>query len=178
MIPFPDKKYDIIYADPAWDMEGREFQLGHSLADHYQTMSIEDIMALPVDTIAKPDTFIYLWTTDNLLHDALHVLEAWGFAYKRSFIWDKVSIGMGVYNRGQHEQLLFGKCGKPLMPKWKDLQGSVVSCKRGKHSVKPVEFKHIIERTHPNTSKIELFARPSPLFKSLDDGWDYWGNEV
>ena len=24
MIPFPDKKYDVIYADPAWDYNSRQ----------------------------------------------------------------------------------------------------------------------------------------------------------
>lgn len=47
-IPFPDKRYDIIYADPPWEYR----QSGsRSAAEHYPTMSTEEICQLPVQTI-------------------------------------------------------------------------------------------------------------------------------
>ena len=43
---FPSGKYDIIYADPPWSYEQK---MQHSKAtDHYNTMSNDEIMALPV----------------------------------------------------------------------------------------------------------------------------------
>ena len=48
VIPFPDKRYDIIYADPPWEYR----QSGsRSAAEHYPTMSTEEICQLPVQTI-------------------------------------------------------------------------------------------------------------------------------
>ena len=87
-------------------------------------------------------------------------------------------MGLGMYNRGQHEQLIMAKRGNPTMPQLEGLPPSVLSVKRGEHSVKPIHFRCMIDQYHPDTDKIELFARPSPLFKGLDDGWDYWGKEV
>ena len=50
MIPFPDKKYNIIYADPPWSYkvwsEDKKIAQG-TAKKHYSTMSIEDICNLP-----------------------------------------------------------------------------------------------------------------------------------
>ena len=175
---FPDKKYDVIYADPAWKYPQQTFSKREALETYYDTMSIPDIHALPVLDIAKDNAWLYLWVVDSLLPEGLETVNQWGFIYKKSFIWDKVNMGLGTYNRGQHEQLIMAKRGKPEMPKLEGLPPSVLSVKRGEHSVKPIHFRCMIDQYHPNTEKIELFARPSPLFKGLDDGWDYWGNEV
>ena len=98
--------------------------------------------------------------------------------YKKSYVWDKVNMGLGMYNRGQHEQLLVGKRGSPPMPELENLASSVIRVKRGEHSVKPLQVKSMIEKAHPHTDKIELFARPLPLQRFMPDDWDYWGNEV
>ena len=172
MIPFPDKKYSVIYADPAWDCPARAYSRGEALTDYYDTMPIEQIKELPVNTIADTDAWLYLWVVDALLPEGLEVCKAWGFTYKKSFIWNKIFFGLGNYNRGQHEQLLVGKRGNPSMPKLSDLQASVINVKRAEHSMKPYHFRVMIEKHHPNLPKIELFAREH------FEGWDAWGNEV
>ena len=58
MIPFPDKKYSVIYADPAWDCPARAYSRGEALSDYYPTMPIESIKSLPVNTIA--DTALFM----------------------------------------------------------------------------------------------------------------------
>ena len=46
MIPFPSKKYSIIYADPPW---GYQNKATRAAADkHYGTMSIEDLKNMPI----------------------------------------------------------------------------------------------------------------------------------
>ena len=40
MIPLPDKKYSIIYADPPWSYQNRGTRAAAS--KHYDTMTIED----------------------------------------------------------------------------------------------------------------------------------------
>ena len=47
MIPFPDKKYDIIYADPPWSYSDNG--CNGNAADHYPTMTVEEICKLPVN---------------------------------------------------------------------------------------------------------------------------------
>ena len=53
MIPFPNKKYSVIYADPPWAYRtySKKGQ-GRSAESHYPTMCIEDIKALPVGNLA------------------------------------------------------------------------------------------------------------------------------
>ena len=46
MIPFPDKKYSIIYADPPWSYQNRGTRAAAS--KHYDTMTIEDIKRMGV----------------------------------------------------------------------------------------------------------------------------------
>lgn len=50
MIPFPNKKYSVIYADPPWSYNDKGCY--GNAGDHYQTMCIEDICSLPVQDIA------------------------------------------------------------------------------------------------------------------------------
>ena len=175
MIPFPDKKYDVIYADPAW----RYFvDYGRKPDNHYPTMPLQEIIDLPVCDIAKENTVLYLWTTIALLDSGIDVMRAWGFDYKSNLVWDKQIMGCGFWVRGQHEHLLIGAIGGGMTPESGKQWRSLLSCRRGEHSRKPLHIKDMIEIYHPDTEKIELFARPFPLFKDIDDGWDYWGNEV
>lgn len=46
MIPLPDKKYSIIYADPPWSYQNRSTRAAAS--KHYDTMTIEDIKRMGV----------------------------------------------------------------------------------------------------------------------------------
>lgn len=48
MIPLPDKKYSIIYADPPWSYQNRGTRAAAS--KHYDTMTIEDIKRMGVGT--------------------------------------------------------------------------------------------------------------------------------
>ena len=177
MIPFPDKKYDIIYADPPWQHDADK--KGNFRALHYLRMTQKEICNLPVQSIAKPNCVLYLWTTSPHTADAIEVISSWGFLYKSQYIWVKNSIGLGFWARNQHELLLVAVGGKVSPPEQSLRKSSIINVKRGKHSVKPMQAKQMIETYHPNTDKIELFARPLPMQKFFgDDGWDYWGNEV
>lgn len=120
-----DKKYRVIYADPPWaynDKQDTE-KLGGAVK-HYPTMPLEEICALPVP--AEKDAVLFLWTTSPMLEDAFKVINAWGFKYKSSFIWDKVAHVMGHCNSVRHEFLLIcvrGSC----TPDNKKLFDSVIS---------------------------------------------------
>lgn len=47
MIPFPDKKYNIIYADPPWSYS--DSGCSGAAAAQYATMSINELKQLPVN---------------------------------------------------------------------------------------------------------------------------------
>ena len=66
-------------------------------------MSLEDICALPIRSVAADDAVLFCWTTvPMLMCEAPAVLRAWGFEYKTHKVWDKENFGMGHYWR-QHE---------------------------------------------------------------------------
>lgn len=51
---FPNKKYSVIYADPPWSyrQKGAKGKKKGYAAQHYNTMSTEDICTLPVHKLA------------------------------------------------------------------------------------------------------------------------------
>jgi len=166
----PSRKYRVIYADPPWSY-GNTMPPGTTQPDdYYPLMRTSDICALPIRDLAEQDSVLFLWTTSPHLPEAFDVIFAWGFEYKTSFIWDKVKHNMGHYNSVRHELLLVctrGSC-TPDVPKLFD---SVQTIERTEHSVKPEEFRTIIDTIYPYGKRIELFAR-----KKIE-GWETWGNE-
>lgn len=171
MIPFPNKKYQVIYADPPWKY-GFSKSNSRQIEKQYPTMSLEEIKNMPVQDICDKNCALYLWATAPKLREALEVMEHWGFEYKTHCIWNKEIIGMGYWWRGQHELLLVGTKGKFSPPQQKDRDSSMYKEKRTRHSSKPQYYRDRINIYFPDISKIELFARQK------NEGWDCWGNEV
>ena len=94
-VPFPDKKYKIIYADPPWSYENKKV-LGSYNSDggaenHYSTMDLEDICNLPINSISEKDSVLFLWGTVPMLPEAFQVMERWGFKYKTCLFWHKTN---------------------------------------------------------------------------------------
>ncbi len=163
-----DKKYRVIYADPPWSYNDRQDtgMLGGAVK-HYTTMPLKDICELPVPS--ADNAVLFMWVTSPLLEDSFKVINAWGFKYKSSFVWDKVAHNMGHYNSVRHEFLLIATKGS-CTPDVKRLFDSVVSIERTEHSRKPKEFRDMIDTLYPTGNRLEMFAREAP------NGWDVWGN--
>jgi len=86
-----DKKYSIIYADPAWSYNDKSMNRGGA-ERHYDTMSIEDIKILPINDISAENSVLFIWATFPMLQEALDVIKAWGFTYKTiGFNWVKTN---------------------------------------------------------------------------------------
>ena len=82
MIPFPDKKYNIIYADPPWSFKNYSKKgEGRNPNQHYLTMGKEDIKQLPVNDIAADNSVLFLWVVNHSLPLAFEVIDSWGFEY-------------------------------------------------------------------------------------------------
>ena len=143
----PSRKYRVIYADPPWSY-GNTMPPGTTQPDdYYPLMRTSDICALPIRDLAEQDSVLFLWTTSPHLPEAFDVISAWGFEYKTSFVWDKVKHNMGHYNsvRQAIASMLAGSC-TPDVPKLFD---SVQTIERTEHSVKPEEFRTIIDTIYP-----------------------------
>jgi N6-adenosine-specific RNA methylase IME4 len=169
--PLPPGPYEVIYADPPW-----RFKAGHTGREaerHYPTMSLEEICALPVGSIAAKDAVLLMWVTVPFLAHGHEVVRAWGFKYKSCASWDKLVAGTGFWFRGRHELLLLATRGSPRAPLPANRPPSVLTVRKGGHSAKPAEARALIERMLPRRSRIELFARPP-----VAPGWDAWGDEL
>jgi N6-adenosine-specific RNA methylase IME4 len=166
-------RYPIILADPPWRYETPPMGGGNrSIENHYPTMELDEICALPIEDVAAADCTLYLWATAPKLAECFKVLEAWEFSYRTNFVWVKDKIGMGYHARSQHELLLVAKRGNVPPPEAEARVSSVIVAPRGRHSEKPERVYELIESFYPDLKKIELFARAGR------EGWASWGNEA
>jgi len=171
-IVMPSGRYKIVYADPPWMYNDKQDieSLGGA-KKHYPSMIIEQLCEMPLPEI-EANAVLFLWTTSPLLEESFEVINAWGFKYKTSFIWDKIKHNMGHYNSVRHELLLVCTKGS-CTPENLKLFDSVQSIeKTDKHSEKPEQFREIIDTLYPSGKRIELFARAKVK------GWEVYGNEV
>jgi N6-adenosine-specific RNA methylase IME4 len=171
-----DDKFRIIYADPPWSYNDKckdgAIQSGGAEI-HYNSMSINELCKLPVSNITEDNAVLFLWVTSPLLEECFEVIDAWGFKYKSSFVWDKEDHNMGHYNSVRHEFLLVCTKGS-CVPDNNKLYDSVISVKRSNtHSEKPGVVLDIIDDLYQYGNRIELFARGRKK-----DTWCVWGNEV
>lgn len=163
--------FSTIVIDPPWDWgdEGDKDQLGRARPD-YSTMSIYQLLDLPVGELASEDAHIYMWITNRSLPKGFALLEKWGFRYITAITWVKPHFGMGNYFRGQTEHVLFGvKGSQPL--KRKDV-GTVFEAPRGAggHSSKPESFYSLVESCS-HGPYLEMFSR------SDRNDWITWGED-
>ena len=127
---------------------------------------------MPIAEICAEDAVVIMWCSSSLLPDALQVMNAWGFTFKTSAVWDKQVAGQGAYFRQAHEVLMIGIKGNVPEVPFSARPTSVLKYPRMEHSRKPTELYQIIDDMYPELSKVELFCRGEPA-----DGWTGWGNE-
>lgn len=185
----PEKKYDIIYADPPWDYGGKmqfdrsskktvntnwEKSIFISAANfQYPTLTTKEMMKIPISEIAKDDCLLFMWVTNPHLAQGLELGKAWGFEYRTvGFVWDKMVHNPGQYTMSYCELCLIFKRGRIPRPRGARNIKQLVRVPRGKHSEKPLEVLKNIEEMFPTQDRIELFARGKP------ERWDVWGLDV
>lgn len=161
------KKFKCIYADPPWKYDNQATRA--STDNHYSTMSVDDIVALPIQYLAADQAHLHLWTTNAFLFDCARILEAWGFQYKGVFLWVKPQMGIGNYWRVSHEFMVLGVRGGLGFNNHSQM--SWLEAERTKHSAKPEQVRKIIESVSPGPY-LELFGRKT------SEGWVTWGNEI
>lgn len=185
----PEHNARVLLADPPWKFKTFSADPGDRAPD-YKTMTIEEIMALPVNELCWKDCWLFLWTSGPFLDFARQAMKAWGFKYSTiAFTWVKLrehinlndapanlSVtrpglfhrGLGKTTRKNTELCLLGRLGSPPIT-----QGGadelIVSAVR-EHSRKPDETHDRIEAL-AGGPYVELFARQSR------PGWTTWGNQ-
>ena len=138
---------------------------------------------MPVSSIAAPDSYLLLWTTNNHLPLAFRVMESWGFEYKAMHTWVKVTrdrskirYGIGHYGRNATEHFLIGRKGKAKTFTALGLTDipTAFQAPLGQHSQKPEEFYQTADRLGNalGGQRIELFSR------CPRSGWESWGAEA
>lgn len=174
IIGFPEKKYQIIYVDPPWEVKRGPLwnSNGPSRPLPYPTMSLEEIKKLPVNKISEQDAHLYLWTINKYIPDAYAVAKSWGFNVSCLLTWCKPKHGIGIGGTfiQTTEHLLF--CRKGKLSSKKRIDTTWFEQKRLSHSTKPIFFRNLIVEVSGDLPRVELFAR------NKFDGWDSWGNEI
>ena len=175
------KKYKVIYIDPPWPYRDKGKAGNRGASTKYDTMTMDELIQFPIYQFAAKDCALCMWVTDPMLPEALTLINAWGFIYKRIlFTWIKLTKdhkkfkwGLGRWSRSNPEYVILAIIGRPKV-KSHSVHSVVPTVPRG-HSVKPDEVRKRIEKLFGNVPKIEIFARGR---KHIKDGWSYLGDQA
>lgn len=171
-LPGLKAQFGTILADPPWRFQNRTGKVApeHKRLRRYETMTVDEICAMPVARHAADKGPLYLWVPNALVRE---VLDAWGFTYKTNLIWSKIrkdggpdGRGVGFYFRNVTGMVLFGVRGKLRTRAAGRRQVNMVATRKREHSRKPDEFYDLIEACSPGPY-LELFARASSTVSNL-----------
>jgi N6-adenosine-specific RNA methylase IME4 len=190
------RKWRVFYVDPPWKFNHRsELGEGRNPNRHYDTMSLEDMIVLPVGDLAEDNAVMAMWATDTTMAQAINLMHAWGFRYNTVlFYWLKTRLttdleamhfekdlpmGTGYISRANPEVILLGTRGEPslrthIINGVRRTRGDIRKVQfapRGVHSAKPKMFMDLIEQLYDGPY-LELFAR------NQREGWGSWGNQI
>lgn len=196
---FKGKKFNLIYADPPWQFSnvktGGTMTSG-SKHQYKSTMSVDEIKAMPIDSIAADDCILVMWYVGSMPKEAIEVVEAWGFTIKNmnGFVWNKLTVnnkpffGMGFWTRAGSESAIIATKGKPKVasrsvravgnydPASLDEVLGITcfsgSFPIGRHSEKPSEYREACVELAGDVPRVELFAR------KRTHKWSVFGNEI
>ena len=175
-------EYQTLVIDPPWaqgktGLRSVRPNQGRSLP--YETMSMEQLRALPLLDWAAEDAWLFLWATASrdresgvpILYQAFDLLESWGFRYYTPLVWRKPT-GPCPFGPIQitAEFVLFGYRGK-LRPGKMGAMQSVFDAPVTRHSEKPDSFYTRLLEFTP-APRLDVFAR------RRHEGFDAWGDQV
>ncbi len=179
--PKPTKRYRTLVADPPWRYNSK--LEGLRGATEYLTMTVDELMTMPVGLWAEENAHLYLWTTDAFMVQAHRIAMAWGFEVKNVLTWVKgrgreggdgeiesvhETIGVGFYYRHASEFVLF--CTRGSLPVKRHDKSNVFFAPRRGHSEKPAAFYDLVE-SMSHGPYLDVFARLQRF------NWETWGNE-
>ena len=82
------RRFHTILADPPWRFQNPTGKVApeHRRLSRYDTLGLDEIMALPVADLVQDRAHLYLWVPNALLAEGLAVMAAWGFTYKTTLV--------------------------------------------------------------------------------------------
>ncbi|MGH2500132.1 MAG: MT-A70 family methyltransferase [Candidatus Limnocylindria bacterium] len=173
-------KFGTVLADPPWRFTNRTGKMApeHRRLARYETMTIDEIMELPVSQLVLSQSHLYLWVPNALILEGLETMKRWGFTYKTNIVWHKIrkdggpdGRGVGFYFRNVTALVLFGVRGRLRTLPPGRRQVNIIKTRKREHSRKPDELYEIIESCSPGPY-LELFARHGW------PNWHQWGDEL
>jgi N6-adenosine-specific RNA methylase IME4 len=173
------KTYDVILADCPWNFKTYGQSNATTPQTHYNTMTIQELIDLPIKNVAAENCALFFWVVDWMSPSVCEsVVNAWGFTYRtKAWTWIKAKrsgfgfhIGRGYYTQSNPEDCWL--CVKGSMPVQNRSILSLIYSEVRKHSQKPEDQYRKIDALYPNMRYLELFARHQ------HKGWDVFGNEV
>lgn len=189
--PLPAGPFAAILADPPWAFRtysGENMTPHRCAEDHYRTMDLAALKALPVGDVAARDCALFMWVVGSHIAESIELARAWGFEFKTdAFYWFKqrlagadqidlftddipdARMGFGYWTRKQVEPCLLFTRGSPARLS-KGVRQTILAPRR-EHSRKPEESRDRVEQLVAGPY-LELFARSSR------PGWSSWGYET
>jgi len=180
-LPEQRGKYRTIVVDPPWPTSRINRMVaggdeGGEKPFDYPTITLSQIKndrkLIPIKRLTnKSGAFLFLWTTHKFLPPSLDILQAWGFNYLFTMVWNK-GHGMKPFNLPLFncEFVIVGKRGNIEFLETKRFKTSFEGSRRN-HSQKPIEFYELLKRVSPEP-RIDIFSREKHR------GFDQFGNET
>ncbi len=181
----------VLYMDPPWQYQSYNMAgvPQRAEAQHYQTMTVDELAVLPVRDLCAPDCAVFVWCTSSHTEQMFWLMRKLGFTFStKAFCWAKTNkleheldrdiptadnarwaLGMGHTSRRNTEDCWQFKLGEPSR-RSKSVRELCVSPVR-EHSRKPDEIYDRIEQLYAGPY-VELFGR------TRRKGWSTWGNET
>ncbi len=173
--------YATIVIDPPWEYAGGFNGFGKRQPLPYESLTVEEIAALPVPRLLAREGYVFLWTTNRYLPDATDIVQhSWGFSYRQTLTWDKGegSGGLGGMFATTSEFVIVAQNIRPgtnahgsRTRRVRHAESVLRFPRPSRHSQKPEAFLDLVEAVAPGPY-LEMFARRKRL------GWDVWGDEV
>lgn len=74
----------------------------------YNTLPIEALQELPIDSFMEPDSHLWMWTTDTHYELTVEMADKWGFEKRGTWQWEKLCknpLNLGrAYDRNRLEE--------------------------------------------------------------------------
>ena len=180
----PTGRFAAVVIDPPWDYGIERARIGArnrrnaAAAQHYSTLSVDQLADMDVPSLLEPGGHLWLWVTNTGLAEGWHLplFTAWRVRPVTVVTWVKQGAPtLGQYARGTTEHAILavnGWHGKPASPAEATHiapDGATLTAAKRAHSVKPGAFGDLVEQLKPDGPWCELFARQQRL------GWTSWG---
>lgn len=174
MIPLDQlsKKYATVVIDPPWKLGLINFSKnGYADSLPYPTMTVEALGQIPIKEALAETGWVFCWTTNKMLKNALSLVDTWGLDYCFTMTWVK-QAGPQAPNTPcfNSEWIVVSLKGTPKFLETKHFKLANI-WKRERHSEKPEGFYDLLRRVSP-APRLDIYGRRRIA------GFDSWGNEA